>query len=74
MTARVGARRGVPGLEGMPWLSTLALVTRRRRVGVWDSWPGRVTTLEKWHCGIARSVVWNFAVTTERETVSLKCV
>lgn len=34
MTARVGARRGVPGLEGMPWLSTLALVTRRRRVGV----------------------------------------
>ena len=70
---RGGTQRG-SAVGGMPWLSTLALVTRRRRVGVGYSSPGWVATLEKWQCGIARSVVWNFAVTAERETVSPKCV
>lgn len=68
-----GTQRG-SGVGAMPWLSTLALVTRKRRVGVWYSWPGWVATLEKWQCGIARSVVWNLAVTAERETVPPKCV
>lgn len=60
---RVG-RAGGAGVGGTPWPSTLALVTRRRRVGVLGLLARTGGNFGGRQCGIARSVVWNFAVTT----------